>query len=714
MLSPSTQFTRNKNRDDAPCHVVVKLTDGVTTWYFSDREMQFGATHIYPMLSDLNDIRRESLDIFTKKWAVGSMTVELSNAPYRKSGATAIRPSEDLAWIQGNEVSVYLLCGYDVTTFPDDLLLIFKGDIIEPIEVSAESVRITVRDKSYKLDLKLPNTIISNIYSTAPNDTKNKKIPIVYGKFNIAGDLDEEFNYTGDGLAVGIAVDDATVGPKCVFADHVIKAITNIWLKHEQVADPCIYLSGLTLDGLTPTDVVVDNDDSGRATGTPTRVARAFLYMNGNECDWSYAAYADSTVNYENIWDRDENTYASVLDFDDDGLWDYQMGNAFISLDPAYVALLTNLINSTAKVIYEFKLNGKFQDMLPGGADGRSVFGIWAFSASTDWQTSNALTPASRSYYFIQFAKGSSGAGDGIPNNYVCGRIYCFRVILEFMPQVHRNIFAEVEGMEYGSWITGRSSNYADGDCIEDPAGIIESMLRTYLGLTDASIDLPSFIAAENTAVKARLNIHDGNSKNVTDFIRQLAEQSTFAYFFGANGKAKLIPLNDEDPVAVRTIKWNDIIDGNINITKSEHWIKQLNYYSRYQQEYGNIYRDYAELSNASSGSNECWEAKWPNICGTSAIHVANHLIKKADGTGLINDNGIWANQHNIIEFATPYFQNADLEIGDNISIDHNAADLHLKCLDESWEGKVFMVIGIEQSIDKTLITAIELFTDII
>jgi len=130
---------------------------------------------------------------------------------------------------------------------------------------------------------------------------------------------------------------------------------------------------------------------------------------------------------------------------------------------------------------------------------------------------------------------------------------------------------------------------------------------------------------------------------------------------------------------------------------------------SRYQQEYNNIYRDYDEYSNSTSGSNQAYAVKWPNICGTSAALVARHLIKKADGTDS-NDNGIWAHQHNIIEFSTPYFQNAALEIGDWIEIDDSTADVHMKCFDESWSGKQCLIVGLEQAIDMTTITAIELF----
>lgn len=746
MLTKSDQFARNRMRDDAPCHVVVKLTDGASTWYFSDREMQFGTTHVYGMLSDLGDIKRESLDVFTKKWAVASMTIELSNAPYRKSGATSIRPSEDLAGIQGNEVSVYLLAGLDVATFPDDLLLIFKGNILEPIEITTKQISISVRDKGYVLDTKLPNTVVGDIYSEALAEHAIKKIPIVYGKFNSCYDgnksldniADFELTFQHDGLAIALPV-SADNPPKYVVADHVVDAIGTALNNSMGGPNVGVYLTD-------PSETV---NDSGRATFVMPITYQAtwlnfFWYPSG------YYGSGENDIEDEitamtpaNAYDASQSTKAALYDTVDDlepdpiltcsfrllfdhgdwamGIIDSKYGTGFMMI-LLKTGAGTSLSGETAKIGF-----GVITENYPS-IDSVSIIKESSETAvasvfeadSNDFEIMPANSPLqlyssdvtgnAPNLIRILITETRDTECDGIVLNYEIMQIAS--IIIQLSCDCRENfkgVFVEVDGMEYDSWITGRSSNYADGDCIEDPAGIIESMLRTYLGLGNDDIDLVSFISAENTAVKARLNIHDGNAGNVTAFIRQLTEQSTFAYFFGANGKARLIPVNNETPTTTRTINWWDIIDGDISITKSDNWYKQLNVESRYQQEYNNIYRDYDEYSNSSSGSNQAYAVKWPNINGTSAQHVARHLIKKADGTDS-NDNGIWANQHNIIEFATPYFQNADLEIGDWIEIDDSNADIHFKCFAESWSAKQFLIIGIEQSIEKTTITAIELF----
>ncbi len=746
MLSTSTQFARNKNRADAPCHVIVKLTDGASTWYFSDREMNFGTTHIYGGLDAPRDLKRETLDIFTKKWAVASMSVQLSNAPYRKSGATWIRPSEDLAGIQGNEVLVYLLCGYDVATFPDDCLMLFKGDILDPIEVTTSSIKFKVYDKSYKKDFRLPSTVVGDIYSDALAEYAKKKIPIVYGKFNSCYDgyrsLDNvsgyELTFQHDGLAVAVPV-SADDPPKYVIADHVVHAIGTAL--NNSLGGPNV--------GVYVTDPTGTLDDSGRGTYIlPISYKASWLNFF-----WYPKAYYGSgdndegdeitAMSPENIWDANQNTKATVYDTRDDlepdpvlfgkfqllfDYGDWAMGVMDTKYGTGYMMFLlktgagTNVNGETATISFcVVKENYPNQDIVTTLKSSRDTAVASVFEAdSNDFEImpansalqlySSDVSGNAPNLIRIYITETRDTECDGITLNYDLLQIASILIQLSCdCRENFKGVFAEVDGMEYGSWITSRSSNYASGDCIEDPAGIIESMLRTFLGMANDDLDLTSFIDAENTSVKARINLHDENAMMVTDAIRQLAEQSTFAYFFGAVGKAKLIPLNDETPTTMRTIKWWDVIDGNIKITKSDHWVKQLNVNSRYQQEYGDLYRDYDEYSNSGSGSNVAWEVKWPNINGTSAQHVARHLVKKADGSDS-NGNGIWAHQHNIIEFETPYFMNADLEIGDWIEIDSNTADLHLKCFDESWSGKQFLVIGLEQSIDATTITAIELF----
>ena len=64
------------------------------------------------------------------------------------------------------------------------------------------------------------------------------------------------------------------------------------------------------------------------------------------------------------------------------------------------------------------------------------------------------------------------------------------------------------------------------------------------MGLASADIDLPSFINAENTSVKARANVHNGNTMTAFELIRRISEQSTFIVAPGAQVNLKqFLPL---------------------------------------------------------------------------------------------------------------------------------------------------------------------------
>ena len=293
---------------------------------------------------------------------------------------------------------------------------------------------------------------------------------------------------------------------------------------------------------------------------------------------------------------------------------------------------------------------------------------------------------------------------DGTTNNTELLEIYNIYLRIRHTIKTLGDMYAACEGREYGSWITSRSSNYADGDCIEDPAGIIESILRDELGLADADINMPSFIDAENTSMKARINLHSDNEAMSDAVIKQIAEQSTFAYFFSGAGKAKLIPLNDSTPTTTRTIPWSHLV-ATPQVSKSKVVANEMYIKSRWQQEYDK-FRDSVHTTNAGSQityGERIYNAEWKNICGTSVTHLASHLVATGGGQ-------IWASEHNIIEIETKSFTNIDLEIGDHIELDDTTVDPHILCYGASWSGKQFMIDKIDRGLDKTTIKAIELY----
>lgn len=331
------------------------------------------------------------------------------------------------------------------------------------------------------------------------------------------------------------------------------------------------------------------------------------------------------------------------------------------------------------------------------------------------WLNGHQLVQASGKDYPLVFSIQASTTvggpgGDGTPGNQVVIRVHEFRLKVDFDLVAKPTIFfAECEGRKYGAWISGRSSNYSAGDMIEDPAGIIESILRDELGLIDADIDMPSFINAENTSVKARINLHSGNEIDSNRVIRQLTEQSSFLFFYSAAGKAKLIDLNDKTPTTATrgahpvVIPFSHIKEGSLKISKASKIFNSLTYKSRFQQEY-NAFRDTTILEDAASIAafgTRPYIAKWPNLAGASADAIAEFLV----GT-----NGIFSNQHNVIQFEALGDLYSDLEMGDWFEMNVNL-DPHVLLYGSSWFGHQFLPLAISKLEDSTKIMGIELFT---
>ena len=67
--------------------------------------------------------------------------------------------------------------------------------------------------------------------------------------------------------------------------------------------------------------------------------------------------------------------------------------------------------------------------------------------------------------------------------------------------QLGDNVYGEAKGRKFGAWIDADSRNngYNQNDLIENPAYIIESILRDVLSLTSTSIDYASFDTVGNS-----------------------------------------------------------------------------------------------------------------------------------------------------------------------------------------------------------------------
>ena len=282
--------------------------------------------------------------------------------------------------------------------------------------------------------------------------------------------------------------------------------------------------------------------------------------------------------------------------------------------------------------------------------------------------------------------------------------LYEMRINVRFPVRKPKSWWATCDGYPFESWATTRSTNYSAGDTIEDPVQISHSVLRDILSLTDTEIDHASLDACENTSVVARLNLHSDNRLSVYRILRQLAEQGTYCFYWGCNGMARAFTLNDKSPTIDRTFTWEDMSPDSLHVTKAGRVINYLTVRSKFQQEYDR-FRDTDIVQDGTSQSaygTFKFNAKWPNLSGTSSDHVAALFVNTTDG--------IWSKEHYQITFESLGWKDYDLQPGNYVAMDNTSVGAHLSCKGNTWTDRDFMITEVNIRNDRIKFTAIELF----
>jgi len=716
MLSPPSIFSEYNRRAGSEIHTIVKLTDGTTTWLFSDKDIDLADGHVYPLLLSGVSVT-ESIDITSKQWRVGDVNVDISNMPYRKDSSNElVRFCDEITDLQGTDAEVYQMVGPNTTAL-SDCLKIFAGTIFQHPVYDYDRVRLRIVDKGKTWDKMIPATRMLSVWSAnAYDDYLHQMIPLVYGKFTF------DIYNSEDGL--GMAKGFATVkgeNPKMAISDHVLNALTSIWLdvfvtRPVEIIDPILTV-----------------DDSGRGTATPTQIVTwAYFWPNTRPTISVDASRFDYNMNTRSVNGTDYFDNTSLIKGE-------RVSNFAVNDENGILALLKHNKDIGTVLKCKVRHNTNLADGIVMYEAGDNVARLYYAHNGTDSMTDSAGNiSADGSYEIIELADTVDIPGDkndrlvlaihvedatnadGVTDNitlftlvdiclivpYVLPQGYAFSA----MPPSGRLpdemfVWAACEGRKYDSWITGRSSNYAHGDCIEDPAGIIESLLRDELGLGNDDLVLTSFIDAENTSVKARLNVVERES--TFDIIRRLAEQSTFAFHISGVSRARLIALNDKSPTTNRTIPASHILPAtpsgppSIKISKTAQYADRIRVFSRWQAEY-NLYRDYDIYPDGAGTYTREHTYNWPNIATTSVDHILDHLMNVTDG--------LWRIPRVEISFRTAGYCHSDIEVGDWIEIDDASMDGQMLCYGDSWSDKQFLVIETEKTDTDSYIKAIELW----
>ncbi len=243
MLDRSEIFTDNQAREDAQTGTFVKLTDGVTTWYLGNIELDL----VDPI--SIIDVglkwggAKQKIDILTKKPINSGGSILFSNLPYKKdSNGDDQQLSDVLTGILNKDVEIYLVKG-NVKSLAD-CLLIFKGKIDKRPKFTDKQISIVVKDSSIDIHRLLPLTTVSGSY---PNDLTNGEVypdnfnkypPIIYGSFNV--------NDFGEGT--GLAPTTLLTTVRSTVASHPVFSLSGSWMNmRDDGIDEPVELPGSTL-----------------------------------------------------------------------------------------------------------------------------------------------------------------------------------------------------------------------------------------------------------------------------------------------------------------------------------------------------------------------------------------------------------------------------------------------------------------------------------
>jgi hypothetical protein len=754
-LTMSTAWEESRLNLRARRAVVLVLTDGTNTWYIGTQEMILTDGHVYPGLQSWSNIQ-SGADIYSKRWTVPNITVQVANYPHTRteSANSFKRWSDILTGLRGETAELYFFVGDHIASLADGLKR-FKGTVQADPEYDGKRLRIKIVADLLYNDRMLPehyigdvwgNTEPAGVYDATPEDAI-RLMPLAWGKYFM-----ESEDVAPVGGAYGVR---ARIRTYCL-ADHTWHTIANYlttatyyggYYKLPELPD----VSMMTYSSALPDGnaFFVGYAVVAHLYGSGGYMAKTLLRPSDSDTgDYNQTLGVEDLENPGNAYNRNPENYATLNDYADSGAggtgymrahamfcWgDYAAGgqndnsigrnnvagNWALNFIAECVASSAKFASAYSRLYYGVSgtdqlytignftpatAKTKFDQDISNNADPPDLAGDWVWHLrSGDVDNGGAKWPFVIRIYLETGTNDTTGTPDanGTLHDQWIMRLYDVRLEIDHDVKTGPDhCWAEGEAREYGSWISSRSSNYASGDAIEDPAGIIESVLRDVLGFTSSQIDGPSFIGAENISVKARVNLYDDFRLRASELIRMIAEQSTFMFVLGPVGTARLVSLADKTPTINHTIPFSHVKGGVVTVRKTSIIRETLIVQSRWRGEFAR-YEDIDTITDATA-SGLIYTATWRFVAGTSADAVAALYVNSTDG--------IWSKEHTEVEFETVGLTWAHVEEGDWVHLDSITFDPQIKAPGgTSWSGKDLLVIDVDQGEDGTKLTLVELW----
>jgi len=767
MLTRPAVFANDQFNTGADRHVIVKIVSGSTTWLFSDVDMQITDGHVYPLLVG-GFSTSQKVDVYRRTWSVSDITIKLFNADYLGTGALL---SDEFGSIYNATVTVYMSAGgpKNVTALSDCLVRFIGTVLVVPVYDHA-TITVKATESSKLKIIDLPQNVVGDTYADSTVFQAPVVIPLAYGDFTYSSKRWDDVGLAVSAQYKGTMIQTRFNEPAYVACDHAAKTIDNAFAMNASLPEP-VLLKNTTTTASAGVTITTSDSGLGTIAGFEWQlVAVGWRYgMPGKVRIWPVTNWAAShsvagsetvTLNPDAAWDQTEDNTASVQDYLDDGddltfrayfvADDYDAGdirdNAIGDLSgwwgdttattvtsQPWLKIVTSvdygsgLVNADWSNYYIRQFHG--DDDSDFTTVNASLKSNWTIDGTQQeinsliqvndnvnlhFRSGNSTNTTVEEFPFMFFFEGvtnntaaSNALADGTTANATVMSVADFHTLNPIQLVDWDRVLWSGTGRKYGSWVPGASA-HSEGDLIQDPAGIIESILIDEVGLTTANIDEASFVAAENANITARINFHEANKMDSNTAIKQIAEQSTFIFFWSAEDKPRLVDLSDTTPTTATrdthpvVIPYAYLVGGTIKTSKEERIFNNLTYQSRWMEEKGTYFDTTTVIDTTSDTAfgTRSYQATWPNVADSAATAI---------GTFLVGDTGIWSQQHNVIEFSTIGYTGADIQVGDWIEISSDV-DAHFKIYGSSWSGKQFLVIALTQLEDSTKIKGIELF----
>ncbi len=275
--------------------------------------------------------------------------------------------------------------------------------------------------------------------------------------------------------------------------------------------------------------------------------------------------------------------------------------------------------------------------------------------------------------------------------------------------------YAAMGGLEFGAWIDADSRNngYDAADLIENPAYIIESILKDELGLANADVDYAAFDVLGNDTdgdIKdykfAGQVINDINSR---DLIDKLCKQSMTRQFKNEDGDET---IKFYDSSAASILDFDEDMITNISCGRTP--LKDLynEFYVHYNKNYATGHLEKIKYVDAALNNFDADGAAYVTLCDDSQTNYGqvNRLVIEADWIrddataellckALVN---YYSLRHYETTFTTFPRYGIKLELCDVISIDNDWLPAEINGTGHKWE-----IVGIKKHYNQVEINAI-------